>query len=104
MLRLASRTCRRHRRTKLAVSFPILDSFIPAVLFLMLVVHRAVLHRRLEALGRGPAEAGRATQAVPQERRARLTALGDDLVELRLQAQAAGGEQQRQRYRRVHDH
>lgn len=79
----------------------------PVVLFSVLVVHRAARRRRrrLEALaGRGPAEAGRAAQAVPQERRARLAALGDDLVELRLQAEAAGGEQQRQRYRRVHDH
>lgn len=75
---------------------------MPAVLLSLLVVHRR--RRRLEALGRGPAEAGRAAQAVPQKRRARLAALGDDLVELRLQAEAAGGEQQRQRYRRVHDH
>jgi len=41
---------------------------------------------------------------MPQERRARLAAFGDDLVELRLQAEAAGSEQQRQRYRRIHDH
>lgn len=60
--------------------------------------------RRLEALGRRPAEAGRAPQAVPEEGRAGLAALGDDLVQLVLQAKAAGGEQQRQRYRRVHDH
>lgn len=80
--------------------------FSAVLLLSLLVVHRAARRRRrrLEALGRGPAEAGSAAQAVPQKRRARLTALGDDLVELRLQAEAAGGQQQRQRYRRVHDH
>lgn len=62
--------------------------------FSLLVVHYAAC-RRLEALSRGPAEAGCAAQTMPQERRARLAALGDDLVELRLQAEAAGGEQQR---------
>jgi len=60
--------------------------------------------RRLEVVVRVPAETGRATQAVPQEARASLAALGDDLAELRLQAEAAGSEQHRQRYQRVHDH
>lgn len=59
------------------------NSFLRRSLLSVLVVHRAA-RRRLEALGRGPAEAGRAAQTVPQERRARLAALGDDLVELRL--------------------
>lgn len=68
----------------------------------LLVAHRVA--RSLEALVRAPAEAVRAAQAVPQEGRASLAALGDDLVQLVLQAEAAGGEQQRQRYRRVHDH
>lgn len=67
----------------------------------MLVVHHYLARRhrrrrrRLEVLGRAPAEAGRAAQAVPQKGRARLAALGDDLVKLRLQTEAAGGEQQR---------
>ncbi|KYQ50971.1 hypothetical protein ALC60_09909 [Trachymyrmex zeteki] len=95
------------RESHLTASSSSLPSYetapFPVVLFSLLVVHRAV-RRRLEALGRGTAEAGRAAQTMPQERRARLAALGDDLVELRLQAEAAGGEQQRQRYRRVHDH
>lgn len=68
------------------------SSFSEAILALrssLLVVHRVA--RPLEALVYAPAEAGSAAQTVPQEGRARLAALGDDLVQLILQAEAASG-------------
>lgn len=77
----------RFRNTPLRVffSFPVrLLSLFAAYRAARRRRHRHRHRRRLEAVGRAPAEAGRATQAVTQEGRARFAALGDDLVQLRL--------------------
>lgn len=85
--------CRRYRRMRRVRTCPVSgSSFSEAILALrssLLVVHRVA--RPLEALVYAPAEAGSAAQTVPQEGRARLAALGDDLVQLVLQAEAASG-------------
>lgn len=81
-----------HRFTRVPImrfrNTPLRVFRFPARLLSLFAGYRAARRRRhrrrLEALGRAPAEAGRATQAVTQEGRARLAALGDDLVQLRL--------------------